>query len=290
MDGSRVRALLSSNTKALIFTYDQFESLVPSNRAAGSAHAAEDGKFVESLLRRYLRELLPEDLDIATGFILRPAVKTGVDGRERLKEKDRHSTQLDILVFDRNKYPVFKRFEGTVVVPPESVVAIISVKKNLSTSDIQKECKALKEVSALCRTLDSKNKKRRGPYLALVGMDYRSPPKKTSLAKKIFCEIQKSYQSTRPKFDDLIGLVGTIKGVSVFKTRPPQDDTEHARFICIEHKGDEEYWTLQLLLTGILSVFYDPSRSSLRRPGFSGFESGRPHDGDLGKIEVSGLR
>ena len=39
-----------------------------------------------------------------------------------------HSTQLDIIVYDSAKYPIFQRFGESVIVPPEGVVGIISVK------------------------------------------------------------------------------------------------------------------------------------------------------------------
>lgn len=46
-----------------------------------------------------------------TGFILRPAVKTGKDNRKRRKEKDSNSTQLDIIIYNSAKYPIFRDLE-----------------------------------------------------------------------------------------------------------------------------------------------------------------------------------
>lgn len=42
---------------------------------------------------------------------------------------DSHSTQLDILIYDSAKYPIFQRFGENVIVPPEGVAGIISVKR-----------------------------------------------------------------------------------------------------------------------------------------------------------------
>lgn len=292
LDGSRVRALLGADTKALLATYRQFEALLPATKGAGASHRGEDGRFVESLLRSYLRALLPEGLEVATGFVMRPAVKTGINGRERRGEKDSNSRQLDILVFDSSNYPVFKRFEDTVVVPPEGVVAIISVKKRLQAAHIESECEALRLAAALCQCPLPDGSPMRGPFLGIAAMSFDEPPKKMSVAQKIFEKMKKAYApEPLPTFDHTVGLIGTVEGVSVFKKRPvPAAAPTTAEYLWIEHRQGEDHWTLQLLLTGILSVYYDPTRNRHRRPGFSGFEPGRAHDGVLGTVDVSGLR
>jgi len=83
MDGKRIQDYWSSEVSALLSRYRQFETLVPAPNRAGSAHAGEDGRFVEDLIREHLRQFLPKGLEVLTGFILRPAVKTGESGRER---------------------------------------------------------------------------------------------------------------------------------------------------------------------------------------------------------------
>ena len=82
-------------------------------------------------------------MEALTGSILRPAVKTGLKNRSRKNEVDSHSTQLDILIYDSAKYPIFQRFGENVIVPPEGVVGIISVKKNLHENDIVHEAQVL---------------------------------------------------------------------------------------------------------------------------------------------------
>ena len=72
-----------------------------------------------------------------TGFILRPAVKTGTSNKSRKSETDQHSTQLDIIVYDSHHYPIFQRFGDNVIVPPEGVIAIISVKKKFNAINEQ---------------------------------------------------------------------------------------------------------------------------------------------------------
>ena len=290
MDGSHVRGYLAQEVKALIATYRQFETLVPHPARRGASHPGEDGRYVESLVRSCLRKFLPRDLDISSGFILRPAVKTGTDGQERRGERDQTSTQLDVLVFDAAHYPPFQRFDNAVIVPPEGVVGIISVKKTLRPSDVRTECGNLLSAAEYCRTLDANGKARRGPFLALIGMDCPQDLSAKNMPDSIFAKISSAYeQNPEPFFDELVGFVGVIARGSAFKTRP-SGSARAARFVWHTYNEDEEHLALQFLITGISSVYYDPTRSHLRRPGYTAFASGRAHDKTLGNISVSGLR
>ncbi len=293
MDGVRVRGHLSREVNALLATYRQFETLVPAQNQKGAGHPGEDGRFVESLVRACLDKFLPGDLAVSSGFILRPAVKTGVNGRERKSHRDEHSTQLDIIVYDSARYPVFQRFVDAVIVPPESVVGIVSVKKTLRPKDIDAECKSLRKAAELCRSLDVKGQSRRGPYLAIIGMDYQKNYSTRNMPKTVFKKVSSAYPtSPAPLFDEVIGFIGVINNCgSVFKKRPePKSTPEEAKFVGHTYGKNEEHLALQFLITGIVSVYYDPTRNTLRRPGFTGFESGRKHDHALGAVKVSGLR
>ena len=76
---------------------------------------------------------------------------------------DRHSSQLDIIVYDMDAYPVFERLEEFCIVPPEGVIGVISVKKTLFYKDLAGEIFALKGAADLCRLSG-----RRGPFTALL--------------------------------------------------------------------------------------------------------------------------
>lgn len=276
----------------MVQTYQQFELLIPALSGAGAQHRGEDGRFVEDLVREYLTRYLPKDLEVLTGFILRPAVKTGERGTERRGDTDCHSTQLDILVFDSGTYPVFQRFGNSVIVPPEGVIAITSVKKHLNDGDIQKECEKLFDAAALCQTLGSndRNDRVRGPYLSLVSVKSNIDKSRTDTLEWIFSRMQAVYGGKSDvTFDKLIGFVGALDEWSVFKRRPATTLT-HAEYVGFKHQAGEAHLGLQFLLTGILSVYYDPTRKNMRRPGFTAFPSGRPHDKNLGKIPCSSLR
>ncbi len=70
---------------------------------------------METLIREYLKRYLPKELEVVTGFIMRPAVKTGLNNKMRENEKDSNSTQLDILIYNSAKYSVFQSFGDSVI-------------------------------------------------------------------------------------------------------------------------------------------------------------------------------
>ena len=280
MDGSLIQHYFKQETQALIDAYRNFEILIPSNSTQGAQHRGEDGRFVENLVRSYLRKFLPRELEVLTGFIVRPAVKTDLNNTSRKKDSDQHSTQLDIIVYNSAQYPVFLRSEDTVIVPPEGVISIISVKKTLHDGDIQKEARALVEASHLCS-----NNKLRMPFLALVSM--KSDIKKNNTFNWIFEKLKGVYENVNDlAFDDMLGYIGSMTEWSIFKRRPSKSDPCRADYILLEHKDCEEHLGLQFLLTGILSVYYDQTRNSISRPGFTAFPSGRMHDTELGSIKA----
>src|SRR5580698_8665051 len=100
MDGERIRRFWAAEAAAVLATYTHFETLLPHNTKGGASHAAEDGRYVEALLRAYLQKFLQSSLEVFSGFVLRPAVKTAKAGRERRHDQDAHSRQLDIIVYD----------------------------------------------------------------------------------------------------------------------------------------------------------------------------------------------
>ncbi len=287
MDGKRIQEYWSNEMQALLETYKQFQILVPAENRNGAAHNGEDGRYVETLIREYLKRYLPKELEVLTGFILRPAVKTGLRCKNRNGEQDKHSTQLDILIFNSAKYPVFQRFGDNVIVPPEGVIGIISVKKNLHDNDIEHEVNALKNASKLCRCINDSGQKLRGPFLALVAMESFEKKQKTT-EQWIFEKLVKCYSKEKDYFDDLIGYIGAFSKWSIFKRRPKTGKV--GEYIYFNHSEEENHLGFQFLLTGILSVYYDKTRNSISRPGFTAFPSNRDCDKRLGVIEIKEIR
>lgn len=292
MDGKRVREYFSNEVKSLLELYKQFAVLVPSERNQGAAHVGEDGRYVEALIRESLSKFLPGGLELLTGFIMRPSTKTGLNNRERQEEKDRSSKQLDIIVYDTANYPIYQRFDKNVIVPPEGVIGIISVKKTIRDSDIEKEVKALYDAATLCHCINNEGQKVRGPFLAIVAMDSDIDKVKQTNGEWIFSRITEVFQTEEISknlcFNDVVGLITALSSYTIFKRRP-KGEVLKAEFVEIDHKANEEYMSLQFLLTGLLSVYYDPTRNIIIRPGFTSFQSGREHDKMLGYVLVNEL-
>lgn len=151
MDGKRLQEYWSNEMQAMLDTYKQFQILIPAKDENGAAHKGEDGRYVETLIREYLKRYLPRDLEVLTGFILRPAVKTGLNNKSRRAESDSHSTQLDIIIYDSSKYPIFQRFGDNVIVPPEGISSCVGG-NNLCHS-FKENAKVVVEFSQLIQVL-----------------------------------------------------------------------------------------------------------------------------------------
>ena len=114
--------------------------------------------------------------------------------------------------------------------------------------------------------------------------------KQISTPEWVFDQIKPVYNSAEnDTFDEAVGVITNIEGWSVFKRRPTGNNTK-AEYIGFIHKTNEKHFGLQFLLTGILSVYYDPTRNVRERPGFTAFPSGRDADFVLGEIPIDGLR
>lgn len=282
MDGIRVQKFFQQEALSMLDAYRNFETLIPSQAGEGSGHKGEDGRFVENLIRGFLSKYLPKELEVLTGFIVRPAVKVGKDDKSRKNEKDNHSTQLDIIIYNSAQYPIFLKSNDTVVVPPEGVISIISVKKTLHDCDISHELDALSKASKLCRCNSL-----RGPYLALVSMDNGISKQNPDTYDWIFNKMNSLYDSDKDlSFDDMVGYIGSFKHWGIFKSRPKVNKPTNATYLMFKHdKKTENHLGLQFLLTGILSVYYDSSRTNVSRPGFTSFPSKRLYDRKLGEIK-----
>lgn len=89
----------------------------------GGAHKYSSGVFREGLIREFLTGVLPKGVSVDSGFIY------GFDQIE-------NSKQIDILVWDSLRHGAVYRTREFVIIPPESVIAAISVKTTLNRQDI----------------------------------------------------------------------------------------------------------------------------------------------------------
>jgi hypothetical protein len=294
MKGERVRQFFNSETKALLALYKNIETLIPSTNKSGSGHVAEEGRFIECILRKFLNKHLPNDLKAFSGFILRPATKTGNhDTSRRNNEIDRHSQQIDIIIFDHKNYPVFETFEEFAIVPPEGVVGLISVKKNLYDDQIEDELNSLMNAAKLCHVKSFNNQVMRGPSTCLIGFSNKIKPKKDfkEIVQHIYKKIEKTHSTEF--FDHCVGQIIALDSFTIFKKRPNSENefNKKAQYFAFNHSVEEEFhFGLQFLLSGILAAYYHETRKTELRPGFTSFPTGRSYDNELGTIHVEKLR
>lgn len=100
-------------------------------------HAGLKGSANEEIVRRFLEHYLPKHLEISSGIVVD---SQGGDSR-----------QLDIIIHDANKTPVFYRSESSRVVPVECVYAVVEVKAYLDKAEITKAYENMRSVKHLTK-------------------------------------------------------------------------------------------------------------------------------------------
>lgn len=289
MADERIKQYWSKEMDALLATYRQFEELVPAGGGvAGAAHRGEDGRYVEYLIREYLTRYLPKDLEVLTGFILRPAVKGAKGAAARGKDEHEASGQLDIIVYDTAHYPVYQRFGDSVIVLPEGVTAVLSVKKHLRIGDIEHEIEMLGKAGSLCVHNRGDGTKARSPFTALITMEDKigennkvelTPEQK---GKKSFQELQKFYQGKTPLYyDEMVDFVGSLSQWGIYKER--LSDKQETGYLFFEYDKKDRSTGFQLILQNILSVYYENTSQLISRPGFAD-NSGKGYKDKWGSI------
>ena len=262
--GHRVRTFFEIEARTLQERYRVIETLLPNSKTRGASHRGEEGRFIESLLRNFLNKHLPANLQAVSGFILCPATKTGASNTDRvLKHQDRHSTQLDVIIYDFDAYPVYERYEEFCIVPPEGVIGIVSVKKTLYLRELSKELVALRNAALLCAESD-----RRTPCTALLAFS-ADQNDLALLNEQILRGLRTAYDGG--DFDTLVNELAVMEQTCVFKVRSDHSPANEARYVAVDCR-EELHIPLQRLLQTIMSVYYDPTRGSARqRPGFVSF-------------------
>lgn len=274
MADARIKEYWSKEMDALLEIYKQFQTLVPAEGRAGAAHNGEDGRYVEYLIREYLKRYLPGDLEVLTGFILRPAVICGKNDRSRKRDEHEVSGQLDIIVYDTAHYPVFQRFGDSVIVPPEGVIAIISVKKHLKLPDIEHEIKMLGAAAALCPHKYEGKKKARSPFTALITMEdkigegNKNRPTVKQKGEKAYKKMADFYKAKSPLYyDEMVDFVGSLSEWALYKERVTK--MKETNYFFYEYDCDNKSLGFQLILQNVLSVYYENTSQHMLRPGFT---------------------
>lgn len=116
----------SADIEALLQRHRQVENLIGSQH-----HSPSEGYHCEILIADYLRRILPEHYSVDTGFIRGNPISTP-DGDTIVA-----SPQIDILIHNSQEFSPIYRMGNLVVVVPESVFAVIEVKKQFTSGQLK---------------------------------------------------------------------------------------------------------------------------------------------------------
>ena len=102
------------------------------------AHPGLKGASFEQTFRGFLRAYLPQCLDVSTGVLI-DAI-------------GRSSCQLDVIVSDTAKTPIFFRSGESRVIPIECAYAVVEVKANLDSQGLHQAFQNMRSVRKLKKT------------------------------------------------------------------------------------------------------------------------------------------
>lgn len=101
-------------------------------------HTGLKGEANEETVRQFLRQYLPKTLDIASGVLV-----DSNGGRSR---------QLDLIISDTSKTPVFFQSGDIRVIPIECAYAVVEIKAHLNKHELENAFQNMKSVKALSKT------------------------------------------------------------------------------------------------------------------------------------------
>lgn len=93
------------------------------------------GILCEDVVRRMLRNILPNDIAVAQGFVYYSGKK---------------SQQCDVVLYNSARYAPFLSVNDLVVLPVEAVTAVIEVKTYLNQNELHKALDCFKSIDDIC--------------------------------------------------------------------------------------------------------------------------------------------
>lgn len=233
-------SLFNFECDKLLNGVDLFRKMLPSEDSAASVHHGEEGRFVENLVIEFLRKSLPSQLEVSTGFVVSS------------KDFNIKSGQVDILVYDKQRYVPIMKYGDAVVIHDQALVAAISVKKNIVRTQITEEFRALSKIGSMC----GKNGNPK-PYLAVFAMDIRGLANFTDTVNDSFDKILEAFPerengwSGNEMVNDLIVL---NKFLIKKKEWRGKDEEREVRYIMCGGSGVHRHLYVQHLVYGIGKV------------------------------------
>lgn len=104
-------------------------------------HKGERGAELEEIVRKFLREFLPNFLGVGTGEI--------VTASEEVAKEGQVSNQIDTVIYDANDCPTFYQSENAQVFPNEGVYGVIEVKSQLDSSSLEDDIEKIARVKRM---------------------------------------------------------------------------------------------------------------------------------------------
>ncbi|MFJ3045848.1 DUF6602 domain-containing protein [Herbaspirillum chlorophenolicum] len=271
MNKKTLQDFLNGEHDMLTTAVDLFRTLLPHHKNDASVHSGEEGRFIEMALAEYLRKKLPDGIGIGGGFI--------VDAHSGWASK-----QIDIILYDRIRFAPLLKYGDALVVPIESVIGALSVKRTLYDAQLPGELESLSSVGARGTGMNYPK-----PLLALIAFDYEKDDFKAGV-DATFAAIQATFSpktaaSGKQYLHSWNELVDYVIVFDKFLMRTNghshRDDTARKKELAAKNAKGEKLpplqcnytWAgnrdlsrnayLQHLLNGIHRAWYDRDRENL---------------------------
>lgn len=158
------------------------------------------GEHCEVLIRQFLRSFLPPSLALGKGYVHGVLEEGGVKTR---------CPEIDIIIYDQEKFAPFFIMGDFVIVHPKSVMAMLQVKRTLDATTLTKAMKNI--VLARRHVLSATPYPRRNLYSAIVTFE-------NDLAGRSGDRLTRSYETTitqyfdRDRVAELPDFIGGLRG------------------------------------------------------------------------------
>src|SRR5260370_33862236 len=121
-------------------------------------HPGLKGSGIENIFREFLRKYLPKSLDISSGILI--------------DSNGEQSRQLDVIISDAARTPIFYEKGEVRVIPIECAYAVIEVKSNLDSEELKQAFTNMKSVRALKKAAYFDPRSINMPPLTFYGREY----------------------------------------------------------------------------------------------------------------------
>ena len=272
MDKLSFQQYINGQHDSLLNSIDLFRTLLPHSQKNASIHSGEEGRFIELALTQFLRDKLPQGIGVGGGFVV--DVESGWNSR-----------QIDILLYDAAKYAPLMKYGDAIVIPVQSLISAISVKRTLYSSQLKGEITALSDVGGRAGGTGFPK-----PYLTIVAFGSEGKQVK-SMKAKVYSGIQDFY---KPRTDfkgraHLHSWNEMLDSVIVFdeflikgKNFDHASSSKSSKYLWTGGSSTNRSIYVQQLLNGIHRAWYDERRGNRKDERLLAMPSGNMQTlGDL---------